>query len=405
MFSNRMSQAKSENGEQIEANNSQGDIEDSIDSDLALLPPPHRSIGTRLQLRRLSSKRRLILKWLICVSAIFLLLLLVPRHQMIREGQPIGGSRILLWNVANPKHSYQCHCLVTSDRGGGIIDAIIFDADRPYSLQGLNNVRRTPNFLSVFAAKKPLSLVKNSVSTHAQSKFNFTMTYRLDSDLIWSDSYFSMRHKSYKRVNKFDEPNEDFMINMSVLEASKLSLKLKLKHKLAVYMMDNLVNDSTLPPQTPNYLQELRQHMDFSVIHDCHERIGCISYNFMLIVEASYCPDYVHPQFYLALANYVVPVLIGGTNISQLAPPNSYINADQFHTPKDLAAHLIWLSTQPDLYEQYFWWHSKYQIQLNRQPYCHLCRRLRENREVNPATEFVYWWTQYKCPVPSNFSV
>lgn len=123
----------------------------------------------------------------------------------------------------------------------------------------------------------------------------------------------------------------------------------------------------------------------------------------MLVFEPSGCPDYVHPQLLMALDNYVVPVLIGPGNLSGLVPPDSYISSSDFTSPKLLAKHLQDLSEQPEKYEQFFRWHSKYALRKNKHEYCDLCRALR--RPLDPvlqSEQFKSWWTQYQCPNQSD---
>ena len=46
----------------------------------------------------------------------------------------------------------------------------------------------------------------------------------------------------------------------------------------------------------------------------------------------------------------MVPVVLGGGNYSAIAPPNSYIDASKFQSPKALAHHLkVWLSSTCNL--------------------------------------------------------
>jgi len=50
----------------------------------------------------------------------------------------------------------------------------------------------------------------------------------------------------------------------------------------------------------------------------------------MLIFETSACPDYVPPQMSMAMDKLLVPVLIGGGNLTNLVPSHSYIAARSF---------------------------------------------------------------------------
>lgn len=119
----------------------------------------------------------------------------------------------------------------------------------------------------------------------------------------------------------------------------------------------------------------------------------------MFIFEPSACPEFVHPQFYTALENYVVPVYIGSADLSGLLPPGSYISSSQFDSPKLLAKHLQELSEKPMLYAQFFNWRSKYALVKNTHQLCALCRTLLKPRiQVLQPEQFKRWWTQYQCP-------
>ena len=74
---------------------------------------------------------------------------------------------------------------------------------------------------------------------------------------------------------------------------------------------------------------------------DCHKLVAT-KYKFFLAFEDSICKDFVTEKFF-AMFNGdldMVPVVFGGGNYSAIAPPNSYIDASKFGTPKALAHHL-----------------------------------------------------------------
>ncbi|EDV96421.1 GH16239 [Drosophila grimshawi] len=306
---------------------------------------------------------------------------------MRRGAKESTGKAILLWSEGAMTIP-NCGCLVTSKRNyaGATFEANVFNGDRPYSLKRLDRIRRTPNFLAVYALRHPKSLSRDPLLGHGKTIFNFTMTYRRDSDVIWTDYYFAEEHS--KEASFLEE------VNQSV---ANLRSQLQSKSALVFYMIYE-VNNNSLPESL--YLQELRKYLELDAQISCHGYHDCAQYKFMLIFETSTCPDYVHPQLYTAVVNFVVPVVIGGGNLSQLVPPGSYISGGDVGTPKQLAEHLVELSSQPQLYEQFFWWHSMYRLHKSPHPLCALCRQLgREvpRRERQPG-EFLKWWTGYQCP-------
>ncbi|XP_034109477.1 alpha-(1,3)-fucosyltransferase C [Drosophila albomicans] len=349
---------------------------------------------------------RIIIRCILILCIISLILHLMPHHRLSTAiSHKSNGLAILIWNESEDAPDWtplQCGCLVTANRNyyKGNIDAVVVNVDRPYSLRQLKDIKHTPNYLMVLASTSPLSLAQNPLYDHANSPFNFTMSYRLDSDLVWSSHYFSKLGELNTRVQQFDVPNENFMETWTVQQQYDFRIKLKRKHLLAGYMM-YAVNDYSLPESL--YLQELRNHIELDAFMGCNQYQDCSHYKFMLIFDPSVCPDFVHPQFYMALANFVVPVLIGGSNLTQLAPPGSYISSQQFNSPKDLAQHLKQVAEEPMLYEQFFWWHSKYRLQQIKQPYCELCHRLQQQpRPHRNPDAFLQWWTQYQCSNSTN---
>ena len=54
------------------------------------------------------------------------------------------------------------------------------------------------------------------------------------------------------------------------------------------------------------------------------------SYKFYLAFENSLCADYVTEKFWKVLDYNVIPVVMNGVNMTNFAPPNSYINLKDF---------------------------------------------------------------------------
>lgn len=62
--------------------------------------------------------------------------------------------------------------------------------------------------------------------------------------------------------------------------------------------------------------------------------------------------DYVTEKFYLALQLDVVPVVFGGGSYAAIAPPNSFINALDFPSPKELAKYLKMVAANSTVYNK-----------------------------------------------------
>lgn len=126
-------------------------------------------------------------------------------------------------------------------------------------------------------------------------------------------------------------------------------------------------------------------------------------YRFYLSFENSLCGDYVTEKFFNILKYDVIPVTFNGADMSSVAPPNSYVNALDFDTPKELAKFLQKISEDDALYASYFWWRDYYQVknsaQDRAQAYCDLCKKLNDPNEPNKVYHNMHqWWvSESKC--------
>ena len=96
----------------------------------------------------------------------------------------------------------------------------------------------------------------------------------------------------------------------------------------------------------------------------------------------------------------MVPVVLGAnfTGHSIIAPPHSYISADDFSSPKALAEYLSWLSGNPEEYLSYFWWKDYYDI-VESAPHilCQLCKRLHRPQPPTVIKDFKAFWETGRC--------
>ena len=127
---------------------------------------------------------------------------------------------------------------------------------------------------------------------------------------------------------------------------------------------------------------------------------------FIFKLNAQIGPDYVTEKFYRALTSGVVPIVYGGADYSQYAPPHSYISVADFASPKDLADYLHLLDKNDALYLKYFEWKKDWEVV--RKPlngWCDLCKKLNER---NPSGYFYedlakWWYDDAPCLPGASF--
>lgn len=92
----------------------------------------------------------------------------------------------------------------------------------------------------------------------------------------------------------------------------------------------------------------------------CRKMIS--KYKFYLAFENNCCSEYITEKFWRTLTWDVVPIVIGAPkkDYLRLAPPNSFIYADDFEGPEKLADYIKMLHSNNELYNNYFKWKESY---------------------------------------------
>ncbi|KAL1463914.1 hypothetical protein MTO96_027124 [Rhipicephalus appendiculatus] len=217
--------------------------------------------------------------------------------------------------------------------------------------------------------------------------FNWTMTYREDSDV----------YVPYGRIVPRNGTS-------AAAKMRDMRAIWKSKSKTAVWMVSNCKTQS----KREMFVRELRRHMDVDVYGSCGNLKCPLSrgdscyvdfertYFFALAFENSICKDYVTEKFFTALEHDIVPVVFGGANYSQIAPRRSYIDALSFGSPKHLAEYLVRLSKNYTEYATYFTWKDSHEISQWDAGLCELCtalhNRVERQRTFSSYGDIRNWW-------------
>jgi hypothetical protein len=252
--------------------------------------------------------------------------------------------------------------------------------------------------------------------------FNWTMTFRLDSDFPNPYGWIEPIRRSYiAPPSHKDFPNLTF----DIIKAKKEEATLKFidnlqretskKKKLVAWMVSNCETHS----QREDYVQELGKHIQVDIIGGCaklkckrrddYEKYGqtlndiysCIrdiskEYKFYLSFENSVCNDYVTEKFWNPLSfNSILPVVLGAGNYTSIAPTNSFIDAQKFESPGKLAEYLLYLDGNFEEYSNYFLWKTKFRVKNNNHnlAICKLCEALNDPQTpVKVYSDMKEWW-------------
>ena len=208
------------------------------------------------------------------------------------------------------------------------------------------------------------------------NKFNLTMTFQSDSDVVIPYGGYSKLSPS--ELEKY--ANIDYITG---------------KSKMVAWLVSNCITSS----RREDYVRELQKYMQVDVYGKCNsfnsspgdQFMIAQNYKFYLAFENSDCDDYITEKFWWMLSLGMIPVVRGErANYRMFAPPNSYIHVDWFETPKELAQHLIDVSLKPLLLQKYHQWRKTYRANFRRMPsnwYCDLCEKVHTSP---PKTVDVY---------------
>ncbi|XP_060069227.1 alpha-(1,3)-fucosyltransferase C-like [Ylistrum balloti] len=204
--------------------------------------------------------------------------------------------------------------------------------------------------------------------------FNWTMTYRRDSDIPNMRGHFEKRFNSSARL-----PNV----------TSKLTGR-KENVSSTAWFVSNCHTES----KREDYVKILKNKHSVDIFGRCGKNqcrprnsIQCLSllgqrYKFYLSFENSLCRDYISEksfQFYTEGID-AIPITRGFNGMYSLyLPPESFIDTSNYDSIDKLVTFLDYLSKHGTLYEQYFQWRKYYQAEFDRyQQFCDLCERMHE---------------------------
>lgn len=245
-------------------------------------------------------------------------------------------------------------------------DAIIFH-EPTLSVETQLPIRRSSNQIYIyFSIESPIT----SPVIISSNFYNWTMTYRRDSDLYFPYGSFSKSRSNFTELN--------------LTQFNK-------KTKLIAWFVTNCWSDGAI--YRKKYVEEIQKYIPVDIYGPCgnlscpgRRSLQCYhmlddNYKFYLSFENSLCQDYITEKLYNIL-NYtnVVPVVFGFADYKSLAPAGSYINAEDFKSVKELTDYIYEVGSDFTKYKQYFKWKEEYEVSVDVQEQfcCQLCKKLHE---------------------------
>ena len=224
--------------------------------------------------------------------------------------------------------------------------------------------------------------------------FNWTMTYRFDSDIVYPYSFLAKRDNG--SIPK--DIDHDRIYNE--------------KDKDVIWLVSHCHTKS----KREDYVKELSTVINVDIYGGCGKKFSCPKgsggnniekcdiafarrYKFILAFENTFYLDYVTEKVFHWFNLDMIIVGRGGTNYSQRFPPDTIIDAADFESAKELGYYLKTLGSDKNRYTAYLKRKSKYYSVGNRvtaqMAYCNLCEYLHTlAAHRNIYTNIANWWTQ-----------
>ncbi|XP_049878439.1 alpha-(1,3)-fucosyltransferase C-like isoform X1 [Pectinophora gossypiella] len=231
--------------------------------------------------------------------------------------------------------------------------------------------------------------------------FNWTMTYKFDSDIF--HPYFVIKNSFGEIVGP--KRNITWVADMEDID-EHLAQKLRTKTKAVAWFVSNCAAGSKRDEFVKRLTKSLNKYnLTVDVYGQCgplqcplSEEHRCYAmlendYYFYLALENSFSDDYVTEKILTAVQNNVVPIVYGCADYTRFLPPESYIDGRD-HTSSDLADLMYQLIRTPKKYHQYFKWKNYYTYHNNLDNICALCEALNNRKRLRTRVykQFRSWW-------------
>ncbi|KAK3102706.1 hypothetical protein FSP39_013320 [Pinctada imbricata] len=138
----------------------------------------------------------------------------------------------------------------------------------------------------------------------------------------------------------------------------------------------------------------------------CHKKLSA-RYKFYLAFENSFCEDYTTEKYFNQIRdnNFMIPVVRGSPNMKEYIPSDTYINVNDFDSPKTLAEYLLKVGNDEKQYTVYLRNKHKYKTYSERELYyrtlCSICQRIHTNPGALTPKDLNKYF-QNKCHEPRD---
>lgn len=218
------------------------------------------------------------------------------------------------------------------------------------------------------------------------SRFDITAGYSLNYT-IWGADMIGNTQTAVQQRPTFAERRQDVMLAFFISNCDAKNDRLTYIRQLIKHLppgsyhsFGKCLTNAEVPP-------ELRDP------HKYREKGRVLAkYKFALAIENANDRDYVTEKVWDALSAGAIPVYGGAPNVNDFVPDaSSIVNMDDFKSPADLAAHLVRVAADEQLYNTYHAWRFNetilaklLEVDRNHRGYfeCKVCEKIAELRKA-----------------------
>ncbi|KAL3856178.1 hypothetical protein ACJMK2_010961 [Sinanodonta woodiana] len=217
--------------------------------------------------------------------------------------------------------------------------------------------------------------------------FNWTVTYRRESDIYLPNAEFRHRTEAEKLEFRTNSKTINFFRN---------------KTKTAVAMISHCSDEA----RRYKLIQDLGKYIDIDIYGRCGKKCpgdfqSCdnlqYSYKFYLSFENSNCRDYVTEKFWLRQKFHQIPIVAWDMDWKGLVPPKSFINLLDFPDIGAAARYITQVGKNETLFNSYFDWQANF-INTFECSMCKICKTLHSGH-IPPQvySDFGGWMKNDTC--------
>ena len=250
-------------------------------------------------------------------------------------------------------------------------DAVLVQSRAIFSL--FPPPRRDKNQVFVLAVRDAFPRMKIAHQSHVARQwinlFNYTMTYRFDSDFVYPYSTIVKKDNDQVLTKNYEQIFHE-------------------KKREALWFVSHCQTTS----HREDYVKELRKDLEVDIYGHCGKKAPCPKgdnscfdalsrkYKYYLAFENTLYEDYVTEKVFNWFNQDILIVVRGGSNYSRILPPGTFVNTADFKSARDLGHFLESLASNKSEYIAYLKRKDQYfktpKLESAKEANCQLCEYL-----------------------------